>query len=106
MMDYKGYLAGKIDVDEESGVLFGVVAGLQDVVHFEGRTVEDLVAAFHESVDDYLAMCTERGEAPDKPYSGKILVRTDPDLHRKAVQRAEAEGVSLSKWIERQIDAA
>ncbi len=106
MMEYKGYLAGKIDVDPESGVLSGVVAGLHDVVHFEGRTAEELVTAFQESVDDYLAMCAERREAPDKPYNGKILVRTDPELHRKAVQRAEAEGVSLSKWIERQIEAA
>lgn len=106
MMEYKGYLAGKIDVDPQSGVLSGVVAGLHDVVHFEGRTAEELVSAFRESVDDYLAMCAERGEAPDRPYNGKILVRTDPELHRKAVQRAEAEGVSLSKWIERQIEAA
>ncbi len=106
MMEYKGYLAGKIDIDVESGVLSGVVAGLHDVVHFEGRTAEDLVTAFRESVDDYLAMCAERGEAPDKPYNGKILVRTAPEMHRKAVQRAEAEGVSLSKWIQRQIEAA
>jgi predicted HicB family RNase H-like nuclease len=106
MLDYKGYMAGKIDIDPESGILSGIVAGLVDVVHFEGRTAEELVVAFKESVDDYLAFCAERSEAPDKPYSGKILLRTAPELHRKAAQRAEAEGLSLSKWIERQIDAA
>ena len=63
MMKYKGYLAGKIDVDPENGILSGMVAGLHDVVHFEGRTADELVTAFRESVDDYLAMCAERGEA-------------------------------------------
>jgi len=106
MIEYKGYVAGKIDVDPESGALSGIVAGLRDVVHFEGNSVEELVTAFRDGVDDYLAMCAERNETPDKPFSGKILLRTDPSLHRKAAQRAEAEGLSLSKWIEKQIDAA
>lgn len=106
MMEYKGYAAGPIDFDPDEGVFSGTVAGLKDVVHFEGTTAEELARAFKDSVDDYLAYCAERGEAPDKPYSGKVLVRTDPELHRKAAVRAAAEGVSLSQWISRQIAAA
>ena len=106
MMEYKGYTAGPIDFDPDEGVFSGTVAGLKDVVHFEGTTADELTQAFRDSVDDYLAYCAERGETPDRPYSGKVLVRTDPDLHRKAAVRAAAEGVSLSQWISRQIAAA
>ncbi len=38
--------------------------------------------AFHDSVDDYLTFCAERGEEPEKPYSGKFVVRVEPELHK------------------------
>lgn len=106
MMEYKGYAAGPIDFDPEEKTFSGIVAGLKDVVHFEGTDADELEQAFKDSIDDYLAFCAERGEEPDKPFNGKILVRTDPGLHRKAALRAAAEGLSLSQWISRQIDAA
>jgi hypothetical protein len=46
------------------------------------------------------------GQQPDRPFNGKILRRTEPELHRKAVLRAAVEGVSLSRWISRQIENA
>lgn len=103
MLEYKGYI-GKIDA--EDGIFHGRVIGLRDVITFEGESYAEVEAAFRDSVDDYLAFCEERGETPDKPYSGKILVRTNPEIHRKAMSRAEAEGVSLSQWISRQIESA
>ncbi len=106
MMEYKGYVAGPIEIDPEDGTLSGTVAGLKDVIHFEGRTADELQQSFRDGIDDYLALCAERGEEPDRPFNGKILVRTDPTLHRKAALRAAAEGVSLSQWISRQIDRA
>jgi len=94
-MEYKGYSA-RVVFDGDAGVLFGEVEGLRDVVTFEATNVEGLETAFGESVDDYLAMCAERGEEPDKPYSGKILVRADPALHRDLAKVAAREGVSLN----------
>jgi len=105
-MEYKAYHAGPIDFDPDDGTFSGVVLGLRDVIHFEGANAEELLASFRAGIDDYLALCLERGEEPDRPFNGKILVRTEPDLHRKAVIRAAAEGVSLSQWISRQIEAA
>ena len=102
---YKGYPARPIDFDREEKTFSGTVAGLKDVIHFEGATADELYDAFKVSVDEYLALCQERGEEPDRPFNGKILVRTAPDLHRKAAQRAAAEGISLSQWISRQIPA-
>lgn len=103
MLEYKGYVG---TVDAVEGVFAGRVIGLRDVVTFEGATYPEVEQAFRESVDDYLAFCAERGEQPDRPFSGKMLVRTEPNLHRKAVIRAQAEGVSLSEWVSRQIKAA
>jgi predicted HicB family RNase H-like nuclease len=106
MMEYKGYSAGPIDFDAEDNTFSGTVAGLRDVIHFEGSTAKELTRSFRESIDAYLAVCSEAGRDPDRPFSGKILVRTEPALHRKAALRAAAEGVSLSQWITRQIETA
>ena len=60
-MDYKGYI-GKVEIDEEAGILHGEVINIRDVITFEGLTVEDIQKAFRESVDDYLAFCAQRGD--------------------------------------------
>jgi len=105
-MEYKGYVAGPIAFDAEEGVFSGTVQGLKDIIHFEGTNAQELLESFQAGIDDYLSLCAERGEAPDKAYSGKMLVRATADLHRKADLRARAEGVSISEWISRQIAAA
>lgn len=106
MMEYKGYTAGPIQFDAEENTFSGTVAGLRDVIHFEGSTARELTRAFRESIDSYIEFCVEEGKEPDRPFNGKILVRTEPALHRKAALRAAAEGVSLSQWISRQIESA
>ena len=106
MMEYKGYAAGPIDFDAEAHTFSGTVSGLRDVIHFEGSTARELARAFRESIDTYLDFCAETGQPPDRPFNGKILVRTEPALHRKAALRAAAEGLSLSQWITRQIESA
>jgi predicted HicB family RNase H-like nuclease len=106
MMEYKGYTSGPIAVDPEDNVLSGTVAGLRDIVHFEGSTGIELAQAFRDSIDTYLEVCREDGRPADRPFSGRFLVRMQPDLHRKAALQAAAEGVSISQWISRRIDAA
>jgi predicted HicB family RNase H-like nuclease len=105
-LEYKGYAAGPIEFDEDARLFSGVVAGLRDVIHFSGRSADELAQAFKDSIDDYLAFCEERGAAPEKPYSGNFMVRVEASLHRKAAIRAAAEGISLNAWIARQIEAA
>ena len=99
-------MAGPIDFDQEEKTFSGVVAGLSDVIHFEGETATELEQAFRESIDSYLELCAEAGQQPDRPFNGKILLRTEPELHRKAALRTAVEGVSLSRWISRQIESA
>jgi predicted HicB family RNase H-like nuclease len=40
------------------------VAGLKDVIHFEGTTARELARAFRESIDSYLKYCEEAGQRP------------------------------------------
>jgi predicted HicB family RNase H-like nuclease len=98
MMNYKGY-GCTIRFDDGADIFHGEVTGLRDVITFQGRTVDELKTAFRDSVDDYLDFCSSRGEAADKPYSGRFLLRVDPTLHRRLVELSADEGESLNNWI-------
>ncbi len=98
MMTYKGY-SGSVRFDDEAEIFHGEVIGLRDVVTFQGRTVDELKTAFHDSIDDYLDFCESRGEAADKPFSGRFLLRVEPTLHRRLVELSLDEGDSLNNWI-------
>jgi predicted HicB family RNase H-like nuclease len=98
MMEYKGYL-GKVEFDDEANIFHGEIINLRDVITFEGESVKELKKAFHESVEDYLDFCKERGESPEKPFSGKFLIRIDPALHKKIVTHARLENKSLNSWV-------
>lgn len=98
MLKYKGY-HGKVELDEEAGLLHGEIVDLNDVVTFQGRTVEEIQKAFKDSVDDYLEFCAERGEEPDKPFSGKLMLRLPKEVHRNVYLKAKKEGKSLNEYI-------
>ncbi len=98
MMEYKGYYA-RVEFDEESDIFHGEVINTSDVVTFEGTSVDELKQAFQDSIDDYLDFCAERGEDPVKPYSGRFVVRTDPELHKSIAIEAKAEGKSLNALV-------
>jgi predicted HicB family RNase H-like nuclease len=57
-----------------------------------------LRTAFEDAVDDYLATCEKLGRAPQKPYSGKLMLRVPPEAHAHAAMMAEAHGMSLNQW--------
>ena len=97
-MTHKGYGCA-IRFDDEADLFHGEVSGLRDVVTFQGKTVAELRKTFRDSVDDYLDFCASRGEAPDKPFSGRFLLRVDPALHRRLVELSADEGESLNNWI-------
>ncbi len=98
-MSYKGYLA-RVEYDDRDGILFGRLAGIRDGVGFHACNIEDLRAAFHEAVDDYIEVCAKLGKQPQKPYSGRVMFRIDPEVHRRAALSAELAGKSLNQWAE------
>ncbi|MCB1149208.1 MAG: type II toxin-antitoxin system HicB family antitoxin [Chlamydiia bacterium] len=98
MMKYKDY-TGHVEYDDEAKIFHGEVLGIKDVVTFQGTTVDEIEDAFKKSVDDYLAFCKERGEEPDRPFSGKFNLRIPPDLHAKLTVAAHLHGESLNSYI-------
>lgn len=98
MKQYKGY-SGSIEFDEEDMVFHGRIIGIRDIVTFEAESAEELVRSFHDSVDDYLAFCSERGQEPQKPYSGRLALRTTPTIHALLSKAAANDGKSINQWI-------
>ncbi len=105
LMTYKDY-AARIEYSEKDGCLIGHIAGIRDVIGFHGESVAELRAAFAEAVDDYLATCEKLGRTPQKPYSGKVMLRIDPALHARVAALAEAQGKSLNAWTQEQMQKA
>ena len=104
-LQYKDY-TGIFEYDEEADLLHGRVVGLRDVVTFEGRSVDELKTALANSVEDYLEFCRELGQEPDKPFSGRFLLRIDPELHRSIAVAATRNGKSINHWIKEALQEA
>ncbi|MCI5165302.1 MAG: type II toxin-antitoxin system HicB family antitoxin [Candidatus Electrothrix sp. GM3_4] len=104
-INYKGY-AAKIEFDPEDNILFGNIIGIRDTVGFHGESVSEIKDAFHEAVDFYLESCEKAGREPNKPFSGKFMVRVDSSLHGKVAAAAVNAGKSLNKWVAETLEQA
>jgi len=105
MMKYRGYIA-RIEYDEEDRIFVGHLAGIKDIVGFHGSTVDELESAFHESVDNYIAISEETGRPAQKPYSGKLMLRVPVDVHAAVATAAEVPGNSINQWASEALEKA
>jgi predicted HicB family RNase H-like nuclease len=107
-MEYRGYTAA-IQYHDEDALFYGDVVDVRDAITFTGSSIEELKNAFATAVDDYVTFCESQGEEPEKPFSGRVLLRLEPALHRRATVAASAQQVSLNSLIvravERELDA-
>lgn len=104
-MAYNGYHA-RVEFDADDKLLVGRLAGINDVIGFHADTVSGLIEAFREAVDDYVATCAQIGKAPERPYSGNVMLRIKPEVHARAALAAELAGKSLNQWGEEALTAA
>ena len=98
MMPYKGYM-GSVHYSEVDGLLFGKVELIRSLISYEGKDIKSLRAGFEEGVDDYLALCAERGQTPEQPFKGSFNVRTGSKLHRRAVLYAQQKEMPLNTLV-------
>lgn len=96
-MSYKGYTA-RVEFDERDNIFVGRVLGIRNMISFHGETVAELRHEFEAAVDDYLRDCKQQGLKPEKPASGKLLLRVPPEVHGAALVAAQAAGKSLNQW--------
>lgn len=99
IMTYKGYNAG-IEFDPDDRIIVGRVLDIDDIISFHGVSVAEFEQAFHKAIDDYIAACEKLGQPPEKPASGKMMLRVDPTVHAAALKAAAHTGQSLNKWAE------
>ncbi|HEY1241165.1 MAG TPA: type II toxin-antitoxin system HicB family antitoxin [Bryobacteraceae bacterium] len=97
-MNYKGYEA-IVEFDEDARILSGEVINTRDVITFQADSADEVEKAFHDSVDDYIEFCKERGEDPEKPFSGIFSVRMTPEQHRQVTLEARRRGLSLNAYV-------
>ncbi len=103
MMEYKGYI-GHVEFDNEAEIFHGEVINTRDVITFQGKAVDEIKSAFRDSVEDYLKYCAKLGQQPEKPFTGKFVLRIPPDLHRKIYVAAKHSGESINAWIKEQLE--
>ena len=104
-LKYKGYI-GSVAYSEPDKVFFGKIEGIEGLVNYEGESVQELTAAFHEAVDDYLIFCEEHDWKPQKSYTGAFNVRIAPDTHRDIANLAAEAGISINAFVKRALAEA
>jgi predicted HicB family RNase H-like nuclease len=97
-LEYKNYV-GSVHFSAEDKVFYGKIEGINDLITFEGATVDELENGFHNMVDEHIKDCEKEGTPAEKSYRGSFNIRVSPDLHRKAAQTAIKKGMSLNQLI-------
>ena len=94
VITYKGFI-GAVHFSAEDKIFHGKI---------EGKSVDELLKAFHEEVDDYINLCKETGKEPMRSYKGSFNVRIPPEIHKKAVEKATRMGVSLNRLVQEALE--
>jgi predicted HicB family RNase H-like nuclease len=103
VLTYKDYI-GSVRFSADDNVFFGKIEGINDLVTFEGETVQELKNAFRYVVDEHIKDC-ERGNIPvEKSYKGSFNVRLSPGLHRRAAISAKMYGTTLNTFVKEAIE--
>jgi antitoxin HicB len=69
-----------------------------------GETAEEALSMIEDARRLWLEVAYEHGDeiplpSTEREYGGRVLVRMPPRLHRRLLEQAEAEGVSLNQHI-------
>jgi predicted HicB family RNase H-like nuclease len=99
LMEYKGYYSNP-RYSAEDKVFWGKLDGISDSISFEGTTVDELQAAFSETVDDYLDTCQRNGMTPKTSFAGHLDVIVTPELHKQLAVFAANRDVSIKQAVE------
>lgn len=102
-LKYKNFI-GTVQFSSEDETFYGKIEGINDLVTFEGSSVQELSSAFQEAAEDYIVICKEAGKPIEKSYKGSFNIRIDPDLHRAAARKAIQEGITLNQLVENAIE--
>ncbi len=97
-MKYKGFI-GSVHFAEEDRAFYGKVEGVNDLITFEGSTVDELEKGFKYMVDEHIKDCNKNNTPLEKSYKGNLNIRLSPELHKKVAYNATIRGLSLNQYI-------
>lgn len=97
VMTIDGYRA-VVTYDPEIKMFRGEFLGLNGGADFYAKDVEGLQREGELSLKVFLEACAEEGVDPRKHFSGKFVLRLDPETHEAATIAAAAHGKSLNQW--------
>lgn len=98
MLSYKNYFA-TFHFDAQDSLFVGHLTDITDIISFHGESVSELIQAFEAAVDGYIELSEKHGVKPQRPYSGKSMLRISPELHAKVARTAEASGKAINAWV-------
>ncbi len=103
LMEFEGYHA-RIEYCHEDQIFVGHVLGINDSIHFHGRSVQELTLSFHDAVNNYISYCKQIGKEPEKEYRGSFNIRIKPEQHKKVALQAANEGITINQFVARAIE--
>ena len=99
MIEYKGYI-GVVEFDPEIDSFHGTVINTNDVITFYGSSVAELRKEMMKSIEEYFQVCREHKRKPEEPFSGKLMIQTSPELHRRIALEAALRRVNMNTYIQ------
>jgi len=103
VLTYKGFI-GSVHFSADDNVFFGKLEGINDLVTFEGQSVQELKDAFCYMVDEHIKDCEAENIPVEKSYKGSLNIRLTPDLHRRVAVSAKIHGTSINSFIRSSIE--
>lgn len=103
ILKHKGDIA-EVGHGAGDALMRGAVVNARAVLNFAGRDIEELKAAFADTIEDYREWCRERGVEPERPYSGTLSLRLSRELHRRVGERAAKAGESINQLIAERLE--
>ena len=97
VMMIDGYQA-VVAYDPELEMFRGEFVGLNGGADFYAKDIAGLKREGAISLKVFLEACAEDGVEPRKSFSGKFVLRIDPEIHEAATVAALAKGKSLNQW--------
>jgi predicted HicB family RNase H-like nuclease len=98
VLEYKNYI-GTVNYSSEDATFYGKIEGINDLVLFEGESVNELKKGFEGAVIDYLETCKEIDKEPNKIYKGVFNVRISKSIHKEIALIAIKNGLKLNDLV-------
>lgn len=105
MIEIDGYRA-IIQYDPDIEMFRGEFTDINGGADFYSDDVAGLKREAAKSLQAFLDMCREDGVESRRQFSGRFNLRLPPALHESIVVASAAEGMSLNRWVSKELSAS